>query len=156
LQKQKGKRLAILIASRSVEAAGINPTVSGWGGGMGEITHGDMGGSLYSNFNPPNSTQLDVLASGQPCPNDNEIQDFAYNPNANCNQTGGRKDCCLSDTHRPGDNWSAAQVAARSHHAGGVNASMADGSVRFFSSSINFVTWRQLGTIAGGENPTNY
>jgi prepilin-type N-terminal cleavage/methylation domain-containing protein/prepilin-type processing-associated H-X9-DG protein len=41
--------------------------------------------------------------------------------------------------------------AARSHHPGGVNAAMADGSVRWFTSSINRATWRALGTRAGGE-----
>ena len=35
---------------------------------------------------------------------------------------------------------------ARSYHSGGVNASMADGSVRWFSSSIDPRVWRDLGT----------
>ncbi len=42
-------------------------------------------------------------------------------------------------------------MAARSNHPGGVNAAMADGSVRFISDSVNQVAWRALGTIAGGE-----
>ena len=41
--------------------------------------------------------------------------------------------------------------AARSHHPGGVNAGMADGSVRFVVSGVNPATWRALGTRAGGE-----
>jgi len=41
--------------------------------------------------------------------------------------------------------------AARSYHRGGVNAAMADGSARWFSSSIDVKTWRSLGTRAGGE-----
>ncbi|WP_152052633.1 DUF1559 family PulG-like putative transporter [Tautonia marina] len=41
--------------------------------------------------------------------------------------------------------------AARSDHPGGVNAAMADGSVRWFSSSIDRATWRALGTRNGGE-----
>ncbi len=40
---------------------------------------------------------------------------------------------------------------ARSYHPGGVNAVMADGSVRWFSSSIEMGTWRALGTRNGGE-----
>jgi prepilin-type processing-associated H-X9-DG protein len=39
----------------------------------------------------------------------------------------------------------------RSRHAGGVNAGMTDGSVKFFKSSINQVTWWALGSKAGGE-----
>ncbi|MFO0958890.1 MAG: DUF1559 domain-containing protein [Isosphaeraceae bacterium] len=41
--------------------------------------------------------------------------------------------------------------AARSYHDGGVNAALADGSVRWFSSSIATEVWRALGTIQGGE-----
>jgi hypothetical protein len=32
-----------------------------------------------------------------------------------------------------------------------VNSLFADGSVRFIKNSINVVTWRALGTCAGGE-----
>jgi prepilin-type N-terminal cleavage/methylation domain-containing protein len=41
--------------------------------------------------------------------------------------------------------------AARSYHPGGVNAAMDDGSIRWFSSTVNMSTWRSLGTRAGGE-----
>ena len=40
---------------------------------------------------------------------------------------------------------------ARSYHPGGVNAALADGSVRWFSSSINLAVWRAFGTKAGGD-----
>jgi prepilin-type N-terminal cleavage/methylation domain-containing protein/prepilin-type processing-associated H-X9-DG protein len=42
-------------------------------------------------------------------------------------------------------------TTANSRHAGGVNVCMADGSVRFFKSTINIATWRALGTRNGGE-----
>jgi prepilin-type N-terminal cleavage/methylation domain-containing protein/prepilin-type processing-associated H-X9-DG protein len=42
-------------------------------------------------------------------------------------------------------------VAASSYHAGGVNVGMADGSVRFVRDSIDFTTWRAMGTANGGE-----
>ena len=41
--------------------------------------------------------------------------------------------------------------AARSLHPGGVNALLADGSVRFFKDSVNLQIWRALATSAGGE-----
>jgi prepilin-type processing-associated H-X9-DG protein len=41
--------------------------------------------------------------------------------------------------------------AARSYHPGGVNAALADGSVRWFASSIATPVWRALGTRASGE-----
>ncbi|WP_165072935.1 DUF1559 domain-containing protein [Paludisphaera rhizosphaerae] len=42
-------------------------------------------------------------------------------------------------------------LAATSRHSGGVNALMADGSVRFIKDSIAPTAWRALGSIAGGE-----
>jgi len=42
-------------------------------------------------------------------------------------------------------------ITARSYHPGGVNALLADGSVRFVKSSVNGTTWRALGTLQGGE-----
>jgi prepilin-type processing-associated H-X9-DG protein len=48
-----------------------------------------------------------------------------------------------------GDTFAA--VTARSFHPGGVNLLLMDGSVRFVANSISLVTWRALGTRAGGE-----
>ena len=45
---------------------------------------------------------------------------------------------------------------ARSRHTGGVQACNADGSVRFFSDSIDVNTWRALGTSQGGETLADY
>jgi prepilin-type N-terminal cleavage/methylation domain-containing protein/prepilin-type processing-associated H-X9-DG protein len=44
-----------------------------------------------------------------------------------------------------------AAITSRSYHPGGVNSLFGDGSVRFFKSSINGITWRALGTIGAGE-----
>ena len=44
-----------------------------------------------------------------------------------------------------------AAITARSYHPGGVNALLADGSVRFCKDSINGQSWRALGSVAGGE-----
>jgi prepilin-type processing-associated H-X9-DG protein len=41
--------------------------------------------------------------------------------------------------------------AARSYHTGGVNLLLGDGSVRFVSDTVDTVTWRSVGTRAGGE-----
>ena len=38
-----------------------------------------------------------------------------------------------------------------SHHNGGVNVLLGDGSVRFVRDSVNLATWRALGTRNGGE-----
>ena len=42
-------------------------------------------------------------------------------------------------------------ISARSNHPGGVNVSMADGSVRFVKNSISRQVWQAIGTKAGGE-----
>lgn len=51
----------------------------------------------------------------------------------------------------PGAGDNDAFAGARSRHAGGVNAAMGDGSVRFIKSSISGVTWRAINTISSGE-----
>jgi prepilin-type N-terminal cleavage/methylation domain-containing protein/prepilin-type processing-associated H-X9-DG protein len=42
-------------------------------------------------------------------------------------------------------------LGARSYHPGGVNATMCDGSVKFFKNSISLVTWMAVGSSQGGE-----
>ncbi len=49
-----------------------------------------------------------------------------------------------------------AAITSRSYHTSGVNALLMDGSVHFFSSSVNIFTWRALGTRSGGEVVGNY
>jgi prepilin-type N-terminal cleavage/methylation domain-containing protein/prepilin-type processing-associated H-X9-DG protein len=44
-----------------------------------------------------------------------------------------------------------AAVTSRSHHPGIVNALFADGSVHTIKNTINYQTWRALGTVGGGE-----
>lgn len=53
-------------------------------------------------------------------------------------------DCCVNAIH---DHY----TTATSNHSGGVNVTMADGSVRFVKNSISWNTWWALGTKAGGE-----
>jgi prepilin-type N-terminal cleavage/methylation domain-containing protein/prepilin-type processing-associated H-X9-DG protein len=48
-------------------------------------------------------------------------------------------------------NFFSFHIPARSFHPGGVNVGFADGSVHFVKDSISLVTWKALGTRAGGE-----
>ncbi len=119
---------------------GVVPTVASWGGPIGETIYGNMGGGLFSASLTPDSTSPDRIIG--PCPSTQG--DTTYKPP------------CLS----LGSNaWytqsaSGAHAAARSYHAGGVNVSMADASVRFIADEIDLPLWRSLATMAGGETVT--
>jgi prepilin-type processing-associated H-X9-DG protein len=47
--------------------------------------------------------------------------------------------------------FTAAHMAARSYHTGGVNVAFVDGSVHFIADSINLTAWRAMGTRSGGD-----
>jgi prepilin-type N-terminal cleavage/methylation domain-containing protein/prepilin-type processing-associated H-X9-DG protein len=66
------------------------------------------------------------------------------NGGGNVKWSGCRMDCCVQAQH-------ADYVNASSNHSGGVNALMADGSVKFMKNSISVQTWWALGTRAGNE-----
>jgi prepilin-type processing-associated H-X9-DG protein len=157
---------------------GLNGTSkTDWGSTMGEITHGDVGSSLFMTYDPPNSLNFDQVM--RPCPHSHNIADANYNAGPNITIQASQAvqnatqsmfqtthDYCLYSTVAdgfngdpqfadPGAYWWHEKAAARSHHSGGVNAAMGDGSVKFISNNINFVTWRQLGTRAGNEAITN-
>ncbi|MCA9267327.1 MAG: DUF1559 domain-containing protein, partial [Planctomycetales bacterium] len=109
----------------------------GWGGVFGEIIYGNMGGALFSSAQTPNASAADQIFG--PCPQ--SLGDTSYEP------------LCLSIA---GSAWwtasaAGAHAAARSQHPGGVNAAMGDGSVHFYSETINLATWRGLGTRNGRE-----
>lgn len=57
----------------------------------------------------------------------------------------------LSSNHEC-EMWTHQAVyAARSRHPGGVHAARADGSVTVVTDGIDILSWRALGSIAGGE-----
>ena len=81
----------------------------------------------YSHLRTPNSSIPDQLLGGPYC-----------NP---------AKAPCLGNSPC----WSTLIYAARSNHPGGVNAALADGSVRFFTENIDAQLWIDLASIDGGE-----
>jgi prepilin-type N-terminal cleavage/methylation domain-containing protein len=110
---------------------------TGWGGPIGVMIYGNMGGALFSTNLPPNSTVADRPIG--PCPQN--AGDTSYR--APCNSLGGNAWWSRSG---PG-----AHTAARSFHPGGVLAASTDGSVRFYQNSISQRIWQALGTRANGE-----
>jgi prepilin-type processing-associated H-X9-DG protein len=114
----------------------VGPT-SGWGGIMGEIIYGNMGGGLFSASLTPNSTAADRPIG--PCPQDQGDTQYI----APCLSLGGNAWWTPSGQ--------GAFAGARSKHTGGVTVAMGDGSVRFISNDIDTKIWRGLATRAGGE-----
>ena len=57
----------------------------------------------------------------------------------------------FTDCSRIGSTGRADLANADSYHPGGVNVTMADGSVRFIKDTINRITWYALGTKGNGE-----
>jgi prepilin-type N-terminal cleavage/methylation domain-containing protein/prepilin-type processing-associated H-X9-DG protein len=120
---------------------GLNATITsyqpnkGQNTAMGEIQLGNMGGSLFSCYDTPNSKNADLTANGMACPQ--SLGDQGY-----------KAPCLIGATAVP----PIAHAAARSRHNGGVNVAMGDGSVRFISDTILLWPWRALSTRAGGES----
>jgi prepilin-type processing-associated H-X9-DG protein len=75
-------------------------------------------------------------------------QDFLYTHTLpiNWNKLGSQNYPCGTS------GFNVHHMPASSYHTGGANVCMGDGSVRFVSESINFDTWRAMGTRAGGES----
>jgi len=64
---------------------------------------------------------------------------------------GKGPDCSLNlPFGDPGD-LSGGAISARSHHNGGVNALLMDGSVRFVKQDVSLPVWRAIASRAGGE-----
>jgi prepilin-type N-terminal cleavage/methylation domain-containing protein/prepilin-type processing-associated H-X9-DG protein len=116
----------------------VAPTVPGWGGPIGSMIYGNMGGSLFSASQPPNSSEPDRPIG--PCPIDVGDTEYFFpcqsvGPHPGAQAAGG----------------AGARVFARSFHPGGVNTAMADGSVQYASDDTDMFVWRALGTGSRGD-----
>jgi prepilin-type N-terminal cleavage/methylation domain-containing protein/prepilin-type processing-associated H-X9-DG protein len=102
----------------------VSPDVGGGHDVRGRIWNSIHAGTSFSTLYPPNSTVGD-------------------NPQTYCQPIPGA----------PCGSQSVANsfILARSRHSGGVNAAMADGSIRFVTNSITPTTWLWMGTRAGNE-----
>jgi len=128
LGQGKGTRIADIIdgSSNTVLFSEMLPVDSAtdWRGAT--ICPG-MGANHFSTFTTPNSTTADAI--------------FA------CDPANTQKIPCTLTVNTDGNTY----AAARSRHTGGVNASFADGSVKFIRDSITATVWQGLGTKSGGE-----
>ncbi|MCC7084011.1 MAG: DUF1559 domain-containing protein [Pirellulales bacterium] len=102
--------------------------------GHGDIFN-DVGDAVFMTLNTPNSTVPDEEANNYCDPAPPDIICHSPAPVSNVNGMSGR----------------AVHNAARSKHKGGVNAAMADGSVRFVSDTIALNVWQAMSTMNGYE-----
>ncbi|MDB5349008.1 MAG: putative major pilin subunit [Planctomycetota bacterium] len=75
----------------------------------------------------------------------------AWPPNKRIVPGGGALDLDLIGQRENKGGPTFGAVNSRSHHPGGVNVLLCDGSVKFIKDSISGPSWRALGSIAGGE-----
>jgi prepilin-type N-terminal cleavage/methylation domain-containing protein/prepilin-type processing-associated H-X9-DG protein len=95
----------------------------------GDFLNDDGGGNIFTALDTPNNG-IDAMKFPQYC---------TPAPNLPCTTATGS-----------GSRFAMRQ-SARSRHAGGVNVSLGDGSVRFIGNSIPLATWQALSTMTGGE-----
>lgn len=89
-----------------------------------------VGSSTFTAKTPPNSAVNDMISMcDEGIPADDEMH---------CIQNRGASE---------GDNF----AAARSQHPGGVNVALADGSIQFYSDSVDPLVWQALATRNGHE-----
>ncbi len=109
----------------------VGDTGVNWGGPLSDFST-SLGGQTFEAWLTPNSSVWDDVA--RVCP-----PNSALNGIPGCNYIGDNEQTRNQS------------FASRSKHPGGVNASFGDGSVHFFSNTINLATWRALATSRGGE-----
>ena len=100
-----------------------------WGSPISDLTT-SLGGQTFEGWLTPNSSVPDDIARACPLTG-------ALTPPGGCNLIGN--DSTLQS------------FAARSRHPQGVNAALCDGSIHFFSETIDLSTWRALSTTRGLE-----
>lgn len=105
-----------------------SPGPSSTGDIRGTWAYGSMGANIFSTLTGPNSNENDAIWGCRHWPD---------------------MPCGSSTTG--GGAYQNLWAAARSYHTGGVQAALADGSVRFISDNIDLGTWNSLGSRAGGE-----
>ncbi|QDU60254.1 hypothetical protein Pan216_10930 [Planctomycetes bacterium Pan216] len=99
----------------------------------GEFTR-SQGGQMFTSWLTPNASACDEMTRSIP--------------------TAAEQRSAGLCTQMLAANWTRVQdqvFAARSKHTGGVNASLCDGSVSFFSDGIDSRVWRSLSTTQGQE-----
>jgi prepilin-type N-terminal cleavage/methylation domain-containing protein/prepilin-type processing-associated H-X9-DG protein len=151
----------------------VLPETDNWGGPYSDAQTA-LGGQVFTGYRTPNTKDRDALArrgewwvatvqtawaqallpgyesavtGGAPL---GPLLSTSVIPNYGGRGGGGAPADYSNDT-AAGKEHKTQHIAARSRHPGGVNASRCDGSVAFYTESIDFVVWNSLTSSAGGE-----
>jgi prepilin-type N-terminal cleavage/methylation domain-containing protein len=145
----------------------VLPENFGWGGPYSD-TQTALGGQIFTAWNPPNSQVADCLCragdwAGNPGVREGfESQGMLWPQGiAPCGYYGEQRLPVSTDATAERiftiDGYSGGHMlvvqSARSHHAGGVNASRCDASVKFYADSIDPATWNALSSAAADDLP---
>jgi len=115
--------------------------LGGWGGPLSDVMNA-TGGCSFTAFYPPNLNGCDNVTR-------------VYPPAGSTNGRPGAAGVLNAQCTVVSNNAEDSAHSARSKHTGGVNVSLCDGSVRFYSDGIDIAIWRALSTSRGGEPNTN-
>jgi prepilin-type N-terminal cleavage/methylation domain-containing protein len=111
-----------------------------WGGPYADTNTG-LGGQVFTGWNPPNSRVGDQIARLRPEQRYFFENNIPYPCLVPCGP--GVAPGTILKPEQQGDTKQQT-ITARSHHPGGVNASRCDGSVNFYSDSIDEFVWNAL------------
>jgi prepilin-type N-terminal cleavage/methylation domain-containing protein len=136
----------------------VLPETAGWGGPYSDAQTA-LGGQVFTGWYTPNIRAADALCRhGEWLTGKEEVkqgfiaQGMLEPVLATVSSAGGFGVGRLSGEATQDSQGCKQQfITARSHHAGGVNASRCDGSVKFYSDDVAEDVWRALTTAAGDE-----
>jgi prepilin-type N-terminal cleavage/methylation domain-containing protein/prepilin-type processing-associated H-X9-DG protein len=139
-----------LLMSESLVVTNL-PGNDGWQGPLSDFMTA-TGGGQFTGYLTPNSPTFDT--AGRMCPRPASL----LNGRPGCIEVADNPQVFTKGNGAPVNGVNsfhyatfATIQAARSKHAGGVNATMCDGSVRFFSNGVAPAVWQALSTAQGGE-----
>jgi prepilin-type N-terminal cleavage/methylation domain-containing protein/prepilin-type processing-associated H-X9-DG protein len=122
----------------------VLPGTVEWGGAYSDVQT-SIGGQTFTSYHRPNALAPDGIGYGR---------------------NGGLTVARADDRYRSagllpvpldlGPPPEPTRITARSRHKGGVNASRCDGSVAFYSDSINDLVWRALASSRGGREEPQF
>jgi prepilin-type processing-associated H-X9-DG protein len=137
----------------------VTPTTTNWGGPYAD-SQTALGGQIFTGYNTPNSSLPDALArkgSWWGAIQAGFREQGLPEPVATLKPTGQQaQDPDYKNDTGDGQDHKGEYITARSKHPGGVNASKCDGSVAFYTDSIDLLVWNELCSSASGAPVPSY